>query len=69
MFDCAANWPRCVSQQGPTAAKNSKFAHLVALAKDRSISRWRSDLAQPNLDRNFGGRVGITDARLHLSMP
>jgi hypothetical protein len=60
MFDCAANWPRCVSQQGPTAAKNSKFAHLVALAKDRSISRWRSDLAQPNLDRNFGGRVGIT---------
>ena len=59
MLDCAANWPRCVSQQGPTAAKNSKFAHLVALAKDRSISRWRSDLAQPNLDCNFGGRVGL----------
>ena len=37
----------------------TQFAHLVTLAKDRSISRWRSDLAQPNLDRNFGRLVRI----------
>ena len=60
MLDYAASWPRCVSLQAPTAAKNGKFAHLVTLAKDRLISRWRSDLAQPNLDRNFGGRVWIS---------
>jgi len=49
-----------VSLQASAASKNSKFDHLVTVAKNRLISGCRSDLAQPDRDRNFGGLVWIS---------
>jgi len=53
--------PRAIGYAGrlSTLSAICKFAHPATLAKDRSIFRWRSDLAQPNLDRNFGRLVRI----------